>query len=1027
LFTPQTPSAATLLHPVPTAAQSTPPLTSAPLRPNQSLTLPPESFPIQSITSHRPPRPRCTSNAVNIKNLCPIFCTPATPHPTPTPKHLKLALFNTRSLTNKSAILHELITDNKLDFLCLTETWHRPLDYFSLNQTTPSGYTYIDKPRPDGRGGGVAAIFRKNLNISTISIPPSQSFKHVALKLPGPTPLVISIIYRPPKPNHSFLSDLAAFVTQLSAISPSILLLGDFNFHIDDPNCKSAIDLLELLHCLHLTQHVNFPTHCRGHILDLVCSAGLTLHQLSSLDLHISDHLAITLDFITPVPPPKLKRNITFRNIKSINPSALSDVLANTLSTSTPPPTACPSDLASYYNNTLSLCLDKLAPLNTRTVSFTHTAPWYTPELRQLKTRKRQLERLYKKTGLTVHLHAYTDHLSDYKNALNSARSSYYSQLIHSGSNNPKTLFSTVNKLLKPCDSTLSSITVDKCNSFLSFFQSKIDSIYNQLSNPPTTSDSQPPAAPTTPPLSQFTLVSPLELLPIVSNMKSSTSVLDPIPSSIIKLCLPAISPLIVTIINSSLTSGFVPQTLKLAAVTPILKNPALDPDTISDFRPISNLPFLSKILERVVAAQIKTHLHSHELYEPFQSGFRPQHSTETALLKITNDLLLSADSGHLNILILLDLTAAFDTINHSILLSRLQTSLNITGSALSWLKSYLTDRHQFIHINNCSSSTVPLPQGVPQGSVLGPLLFILYLLPIGSIIRRHGLHFHCYADDIQIYISTKSITPATLYTLTNCLTELKSWLQTNFLQLNCDKSEIILIGPKSLATSTQNFSLSIDNTTLSPSPFIRNLGIIFNNNLSFEHHISRLTQTAFFHLKNIARLRPLLSFSAAETLIHAFITSRLDYCNSILYGSSSKVLNKLQYIQNSAARLLTHTRSHEHITPVLQHLHWLPIPYRINFKLLLLTHKALHNQAPSYLTDLLHHHTPTRNLRSSDANLLSHPLRTKHRTWGYRAFSIAAPSLWNALPKHIRDCSNPSTFKSLLKTHLFKSAFNLQ
>ena len=371
------------------------------------------------------------------------------------------------------------------------------------------------------------------------------------------------------------------------------------------------------------------------------------------------------------------------------------------------------------------------------------------------------------------------------------------------------------------------------------------------------TSDSQPPAPPTTPPLSQFTLISPLEVLPMITNMKSSTSVLDPIPSSIIKLCLPAISPLIVTIINSSLTSGFVPQTLKLAAVTPILKKPALDPDTISNFRPISNLPFLSKILERVVAAQIKTHLRSHELYKPFQSGFRPQHSTKTALLKITNDHLLSADSGHLNILILLDLTAAFDTINHSILLSRLQTSLNITGSALSWLKSYLTDRHQFIHINNCSSSTVPLPQGIPQGSVLGPLLFILYLLPIGSIIHRHGLRFHCYADNIQIYISTKSITPVTHSTLTNCLTELKSWLQTNFLQLNCDKSEIILIGPKSLATSTQNFSLSIDNTTLSPSPFIRNLGIIFDNNLSFEHYISRLTQTAFFHLKNIARLRP--------------------------------------------------------------------------------------------------------------------------------------------------------------------------
>ena len=459
--------------------------------------------------------------------------------------------------------------------------------------------------------------------------------------------------------------------------------------------------------------------------------------------------------------------------------------------------------------------------------------------------------------------------------------------------------------------------------------------------------------------------------------MKTSTCALDPIPSTLVKNCLPPISPLIIDIINSSFSSGSVPDTLKLAAVTPILKKPGLNPDTMSNFRPISNLPFLSKILERAFATQLNTHLTSNDLFEPFQSGFRARHSTETALLKVTNDLLLSSDSGHLNILLLLDLTAAFDTISHTILLSRLESSLNITGTALSWLRSYLTNRQQYISINNWTSSTAPLSQGVPQGSVLGPLLFILYILPLGNIIRRHHLQFHCYADDVQLYISTKSISSVTLSTLTNCLTEIKSWMHSNFLQLNCDKSDMLIIGPKSLTKTAHNFHLSVDNSTLTPSTHIRNLGVILDNNLSFEHHVNHITRTAFFHLKNIARLRPSLSFSAAETLIHAFITSRLDYCNSILYGSSSKILNKLQYIQNSAARLLTHTRSREHITPVIQKLHWLPVPHRINFKILLLTHKALHNQAPCYLTNLLHRHTPSRSLRSSDANLLSPPLRT--------------------------------------------------
>lgn len=941
--------------------------------------------------------------------------------------HLKLALFNTRSLNNKSLLLNEFITDNNLDFLCLTETWQTPLDYFSLNQLTPTGYSYLDKARTEGRGGGIAAIFRKNLKITTIPIPPAPSFEHLTYKLSGPSPLVTAIIYRPPKPHPSFLPDLADFLTQLSSISQSVLLLGDFNLHIDNTDSKPATEFLELLQCFNFTQHINFPTHSRGHTLDLVCSTKLNIQQLSSHNLHISDHLAITMNIVIPTPTPKHTRTITFRNIKSLSPSALSASLTHCLSASPPLPFDDPADLVNYYNNTLSSCLDQLAPIKTKTVSFTHSAPWYTPELRQMKSRKRQLERLHKKSRLSVHLLAYTDHLQQYKDALNAARTTYYSHLIHSGSKNPKALFSTINSLLKPHDNTFSSFTSEKCQSFLSFFQTKIDTIYSNLNNsgiPPISPPVSPPF--TIQPLSQFSPVSPAQLTTIMTGIKTSTCTLDPIPSKLIKDCLPVISPLITAIINTSLSSGSVPQSLKLAAVTPIIKKPGLNPDNPTNFRPISNLPFISKILERAVASQLRTHLTSNNLFESFQSGFRSKHSTETALLKITNDLLLSSDSGHLNILILLDLTAAFDTINHSILLSRLESSLHITGTALSWIHSYLTNRHQFISINNCTSSTAPLSQGVPQGSVLGPLLFILYLLPLGNIIHRHGLLFHCYADDIQLYISTKAITNTTHSTLSNCLSEIKSWMQRNYLQLNSDKSDIIIIGPTSHNNTTHNFSLTFNNCTLSSSPYIRNLGIILDSQLKFDHHINHITKTAFFHLKNIARLRPSLTFSAAETLIHAFITSRLDYCNSILYGSSSKVLNKLQYIQNSAARLLTYTRSRDHITPVLQNLHWLPITYRIQFKILLLTFKSLNSLAPPYLTDLLHHYTPSRALRSSAGNLLSLSVRTKHRTWGDRAFTVAAPTLWNSLPKPIRDCRDIQTFKSTLKTHLFKLAFNV-
>lgn len=285
---------------------------------------------------------------VNLSNLRPL---PQSSQPITKQRHLKLALLNTRSLNNnKSLILNEFITDTNLDF---------------------------------------SASLKHGINPLTIS--PSTR------PLSGPTPLVIAVIYCPPKPYPSFFSDFSDFLTQLCSISPTILLLGDFNIHIDNAECKSATEFLELLQCFNFIQHIDFPTHNRGHILDLVCSTGLTIPHLSSLNLNISDHLAITMDIDIPIPFPKAKRNISFRNLKTIYPATLTASLASTMSSSPSPLSDNPSVLVNYYNNTLSSCLDQLAPITTRIVSFKHSAPWYPSELHQMKSRKRQLERLCKK------------------------------------------------------------------------------------------------------------------------------------------------------------------------------------------------------------------------------------------------------------------------------------------------------------------------------------------------------------------------------------------------------------------------------------------------------------------------------------------------------------------------------------------------------------------------------------------------------------------------------------------------------
>ncbi|XP_077094295.1 uncharacterized protein LOC143746358 [Siphateles boraxobius] len=675
---------------------------------------------------------------------------------------------------------------------------------------------------------------------------------------------------------------------------------------------------------------------------------------------------------------------------------------------------------------TKKITLDTVAPLRLKKIKENSPTPWYNKHTRALKRAARKMERNWKKTKLEVFRISWKESSIAYREALKAARSAYFSTLLEENKHNPRYLFEKVATLTKKKASSPEVSKKHSSNDFMNFFTYKIDNIRDKIiTMQPSTTASHQGVHYSLPEVKfySFVAIGEEEFCKLVNSSKSTTCMLDPIPTKLLKEMLPEVIDPLLNIINSSLSLGYVPKTFKLAMIKSLVKKTQLDPTELVNYRPISNLPFLSKILEKAVSSQLCSFLKRNGICEDFQSGFRPHHSTETALIKVTNDLLLSSDCGCISLLVLLDLSAAFDTIDHNILLNRLENYVGISGIALAWFTSYLSDRYQFVAVNEEMSYRSQVQYGVPQGSVLGPLLFTLYMLPLGDIIRKHGISFHCFADDTQLYISSKPNETHQFTKLSECIVDIKNWMTSNFLLLNSEKTEILIIGQKTSTGNNLEYRLTLDGCSVKSSPSVRNLGVLFDTNLSFESHVSSVCKTAFFHLKNISKLRHMLSLTNAEQLVHAFMTSRLDYCNALLGGCPARLINKLQLVQNATARVLTRTRKYDHISPVLSTLHWLPIKHRINFKILLITYKALMCVRVSASTLLLTHYSPSRLLRSQNSGQLIIP-RIYKLTAGGRSFSYLAPKLWNYLPNIVREADTVCQFKARLKTHLFDLAF---
>jgi len=976
------------------------------------------------------------TNAINYTNLLPVQrCAQLK-------NLLTITHLNARSICNKSEETSQFIVDNNIDILAITETWltGTETDHLPVRCTTPNGYDIIHKPRTRGKGGGVAVIFKKELTVKLQTSDSFLSFEHLEVTVStGNDSIRLICIYRPPTTSRcssstdQFVSDFSKYVDSLATSSGQLLIVGDFNFHLDNLANQNSIKFIDAVDYLNLKQHVSEPTHSKGHMLDLVITRpdACPIHNVTVSPPSLSDHYPITVT-VQRRKPSADKIQITARNIKYIDQNAFKSDLEKCELVNNPPDNL--DDLVNMYNNTLSHIIDKHAPITTKTITRRHNSEWCTEEVLKAKVECRRAENRWRKNKLSVHLENFKSKCKHLTNICRKAKTNYYQQQISDCAGDQKKLFKITEKLLRKEPKIAlpsgfsSAVLADK---FSSYFVEKIEQIRATFNIQTTASETEDTSTHSGKScayrnLTHFKPISEIELKECIMTSKSKSCGLDPIPTTLLKLSIETLLPTIHKIVNKSLASAFVPSPFKNAIVTPLLKKPSLDSSNLNNYRPISNLPYIAKITEKVVVKQINKHISQHSLHEPLQSAYKAYHSTETALLKVYDDILDNIDNKKYTILILLDLSAAFDTVDHKILLRRLSSSFGITGSALNWLKSYFENRTQHVLINGHHSAPHTLIYGMPQGSVIGPFGFTCYSTPIGNICRKHNVHYHLYADDTQLYFSfSLSDRDSATSKIERCIEEIKQWMSANYLKLNDSKTEYILISSPHQAKQIESLpSIQIGTHLIQPSATARNIGAIFDNNLHMTPHINSICRSCYIHVRNISKIRQHLSRDATEKLIHAFITSRLDNLNSLLIGLPEIQIRKLQKIQNIAARIVTRTKMKEHITPILYELHWLPVKYRIKYKILLLTFKCLHNLAPHYISDLVAPYHPTRVLRSADKNLLIEPSVNTVR-YGERRFTFCAPKLWNSLPNFIRECDEVESFKRNIKTFLFKEAYD--
>ena len=572
----------------------------------------------------------------------------------------------------------DLVVSKRLDILALNETWMQehgansdPALASVIN--TLQDFDFIQTPRSNGRGGGVGIFLRKGFNVKRNTTLALRSIEYMDLSISSShSSMRFIVIYRPPptKANklttRMFFDEFHQLLEVLGAVTGNLVVTGDLNFHVDDANDRDAAKFLDLLDSAGLVQRVGGATHKHGHTLDLVITREgdqliSDIPEIIRCDNVISDHSAIVCT-AAMARPKATKKTIMHRDLRRLDTSLLCDDIKDSILCS--PELGFCSDvntLVEQYNDVLGQLIDKHAPVRSRTVTLRPHMPWFSENLRFLKRQRRQAERRYVASGLEVHRQMYADQCRLYTDALNTAKQNYYRDMITDSDQTQ--LFRVIDGLFKvkftpplpshDCPQLLAE-------EFADFFTRKIQVLKDQMS---TSNLASMELSVGLPPsvckgtFSEFSDVPERYIREVIQKSKSRYCILDPVPTKVLKNSIDTLAPVLTSIVNLSLKSGVFPTSLKKGVILPSIKKQSSNREEFPSYRPITNVPFLSKTLEKVAATQTLDHLVSNNLLAKFQSAYRQFYSTETALIRVLNDIMVTIDMRGEVVLVLLDLS----------------------------------------------------------------------------------------------------------------------------------------------------------------------------------------------------------------------------------------------------------------------------------------------------------------------------------------------------------------------------------